>query len=128
MNAPFYTFTTAGSPQRLFAQAATEGPNCVIFANCKVAVTVQQGQATILARLRQRHTVGILVQRVKGHRLTRVGRVPLGSHRKGRLRKSWDLKVGGKQLRPGRYRITLRALDRRGDVLGLSKPVTIRVH
>ena len=129
LNAPFFTFTTAGSPQRLFAQAATEGPNCVIFAHCRVEVRIRHGAATILANLRHRQTVGILVQKVLSHhRLKKVGRVPLGTHRKGRLHRHWNLRVNGKRLRKGRYRITLRALDAHRNVLGLSRPVTIRVR
>jgi len=83
LNAPFYTFTTAGLPQRLFAQAATEGPTCVIFARCRLQVKVEHNVATIIARLRNRQGVGILVQRVSGKHLKKVGRVPLG-RRQGR--------------------------------------------
>jgi hypothetical protein len=138
VNALFFLFTTAGTPQRLFGQAAIGGPNCVIFANCQVAVHIRDGAAEITARLRQQNTVGILVQRVVGTRrvngrrvprLKRVGRVPLGKHRAGRLKLHWNLRVNHKQLRPrARYLITLRALDRKGHVLGITKPVIIRVH
>ena len=129
LNAPFFTFTTAGSPQRLFAQAATEGPNCVIFAHCRVEVRIRHGVARILANLRHRQRVGILVQRVLSHhRLKTVGRVPLGSHHKGALHRRWNLRVNGKRLHKGRYRITLRALDSHKNVLGLTRPVTIRVR
>ena len=128
VNAPFFTFTAAGSPQRLFAQAAIGGPNCVIFARCHVVVHVHHRLARIVALLRQRHGVGILVQRVHGHHLERVGKVPLGTHGKGRLRLRWNLRVNGKPLHPGRYQITLRALDGHKRVLGLSAPTTIRVR
>jgi hypothetical protein len=138
VNAPFFLFTTSGSPQRLFGQAAIGGPNCVIFANCQVAVHLHDGTARIAARLRQKNTVGILVQRVVGTRrvngrrvprLKRIGRVPLGKHRAGRLKLHWNLRVNHRQLRPrARYLITLRALDRKGRVLGITKPVIIRVH
>jgi hypothetical protein len=125
VNSPFYTFTTAGSPQRLFAQAAIGGPNCVLFYGCKVQIPVHPGYAEILANLRKRLTVGILVEHLDGRR---VGRVPLGVHAKGRTHIRWDLKVGGKRLKKGRYRVTLRALDAHKNVLGLTKPVTIRVR
>jgi hypothetical protein len=128
VNAPFYTFTTAGSPQRLFAQSAIGGPNCVIFAACRVQVPIHHHIAHIVARLRLRSTVGILVERVHGHRVTRVGRVPLGTHHKGAIRLRWDLRVNGRRLGHGRYRITLRALDSHRNVLGVTKPVTIRVR
>jgi hypothetical protein len=137
VNSPFFTFTTAGSPQRLFAQAAIGGPNCVIFARCRLRVTVHAGAATIVSRLRQRNTVGILVQRIVGTRkvhgkrvprLHRVGRVPLGRHRKGSVRLHWNLRVNGHRLRRGRYQIVLRALDRHRRVLGITKPVTVRIR
>ena len=128
VNSPFFTFTTAGSPQRLFAQAAIGGPNCVLFAHCHVKVHIRHHLARIIAILRQRHSVGILVQRVRGHRLQRVGKVPLGEHGKGRLRLRWNLSVNGKPLHAGRYRVTLRALDDHKRVLGLSTPTTIRVR
>ncbi|MEA2356822.1 MAG: hypothetical protein QOI62_82 [Solirubrobacteraceae bacterium] len=136
VNAPFFLFTTAATPQRLFAQAAIGGPNCAIFAGCQLTVSVGAGRAVIRARLRQRHTVGILVERVVGRRqvhgrsvlrVAPVGRVPLGTHRRGQLRLRWNLRVRGRPLRAGRYRITLRALDRR-DVLGVTRSVTIRVR
>ena len=128
VNAPFDTFTTAGSPQRLFSQAITGGPNCVLFAQCNLNVVIQHNVATIVAKLRQRHFVGIVVDRVgKHHSFKRIGRVPLGSHGRSTLHLRWNLRVNGKRLHPGRYRITLRALDKKGHVLGLTRPVTIRV-
>ena len=57
-----------------------------------------------------------------------VGRVPLGHHSRGRLRLHWDLKVNGHRLGRGRYLITLRAFDSRGNLLGTAKPVIFTVH
>jgi hypothetical protein len=137
LNASFYLFTTADSPQRLFGQAALGGPNCAIFTSCKLVIRIRHGRAKIIARLRQRHQVGILVERVvgthrvHGHkvlRVRRVGRVPLGKHRSGKLRLGWRLRVNGKRLRHGRYRVTLRALDRKRNVLGTTKPTVIRLR
>jgi hypothetical protein len=135
INAAFDTFTTAGSPQRLFSQALTGGPNCVLFYRCQLKVVIHKHRAVIVAKLRQRHKVGIIVDRIKPRstgrspRSTeRVGRVPLGTHPRSTLRLKWDLRVGGKPLKPGRYRVTLRALDKKGNVVGLSKAVTIRIH
>ena len=137
VNAPFFTFTTAGSPQRLFAQAAIGGPNCVLFKHCGVVVNVSSNQATIVSTLRQQNTVGILVKRVVGHHrvhgrrvatLRRVGRVPLGAHHRGKVRLRWALKVNGKRLEPGHYQVTLRAIGKHRQVLGITKPVTIRVR
>ena len=53
--------------------------------------------------------------------------MPLGSHPRSTLGLRWDLKVNGRRLAAGRYRVTLRALDAKGNVLGLTKPVTVRV-
>ncbi|MGZ4278342.1 MAG: hypothetical protein ACXVVU_16955 [Solirubrobacteraceae bacterium] len=128
VNAAFDTFTSAGTPQALFSQALTGGPNCVLFLNCKLQVVIKNAAAQIIAKLRQRHFVGILVEKVGKHHVTRVGRVPLGSHPRSTLHLRWNLKVNGKRLRAGRYRITLRALDKKGNALGVTKPVTIRVR
>jgi hypothetical protein len=128
VNAAFDTFTTAGTPQRLFSQALTGGPNCVLFYQCHLTVPVHHGIAHIKARLRQRHFVGIVVDKVgKGGKVTRVGRVPLGTHPRSTLDLRWDLKVNGRHLKRGHYRITLRALDKKGNVLGLTKPFDVRV-
>jgi hypothetical protein len=127
VNAPFFTFTQSGTPQKLFAQAAIGGPNCVLFFKCHLVVKIKHKIAHIRARLQQRHPVGILVQRVSGHHLKRVGKVPLGTHHKGKLNLRWNLRVNGRKLRPGRYAITLRALDGHKHVLGLSKRVRIRI-
>ncbi|HKE77715.1 MAG TPA: hypothetical protein VKB54_00350 [Solirubrobacteraceae bacterium] len=128
VNAPFDTFTTAGSPQRLFSQALTGGPNCVLFANCKLEVVIHHRLAQLIFKLRQGHRIGIIVDRVDKHGdLKRVGRVPLGSHPRSTLHLRWNLKVNGHRLRPGRYRVTLRALDKKGNVLGLSRPAPLHI-
>ena len=81
VNAAFDTFTTAGTPQRLFSQALTGGPNCVLFYKCDLDIHVHRHQASIIAKLRQRHFVGIIVDKVGKHgSVKRVGRVPLGTH------------------------------------------------
>jgi hypothetical protein len=127
VNAAFDTFTTAGSPQRLFSQALTGGPNCVLFDKCRLDVKIRHGKAKIIAKLLQSHLVGITVDRVGKHGLERVGRVPLGKHPRSLLGLGWDLKVNGKKLRAGTYQITLRALDSKRNVLGVTKPVKIHL-
>jgi hypothetical protein len=127
VNAAFDTFTTAGSPQRLFSQALTGGPNCVLFDKCRLDVKIRHGKAKIIAKLLQSHLVGITVDRVGKHGLKRVGRVPLGKHPRSLLGLGWDLKVNGKKLRAGTYQITLRALDSKRNVLGVTKPVKIHL-
>jgi hypothetical protein len=136
VNAPFLLFTTAGSPQRLFGQAVIGGLNCILFPGCNLTVVPQAGGAVIQSSLGQSNSVGILVQRIVGTKkvhgrrtlvLHPVGRVPLGRHHKGKVRIHWNLKVNGHRLRPGKYLITLRALDRHHSVLGVTKSVVFRV-
>jgi hypothetical protein len=87
--------------------------------------------------LASKSTTGLLVQRIVGRRkvlgrtapkLKRVGRVPLGSFRKGRHRKRWKFTVGGHRLRRGCYLVTFRALTRKRKVRDLSRPYTVRVR
>lgn len=136
VNSPFDLFTTAEHPQQLFGQALIGGPNCVIFAHCRLQITHQADGAEIDSDLAADDNVGILVQRITGARrihghrvlvLRTVGRVPLGHHHKGTLRIHWNLTVNGHRLRHGRYLITLRALDAHKNVLGLTHPVIVRL-
>ena len=137
VNAPFFLFTTADSPQRLFAQAIVGGVSCALFPGCTVRVTASGNGAVISSRLGQDDTVGILVQRilrftrVHGKRvpvLKAVGRVPLGRHHRGRVHIRWNLKVNGHKLGHGKYLITLRGFDRHRNPLGTTKPVIFKVH
>ncbi len=137
VNAPFFLFTTAGSPQRLFAQAILGGISCALFPGCKVSLTASGNGATISSQLAQNNRVGILVQRivrfthVHGKRvpvLRKVGRVPLGLHHRGHVRIHWNLKVNGHRLPRGKYLITLRGFDQHLNPLGTTKPVVFNVH
>jgi len=137
VNAPFDLFTTADSPQRLFGQAVIGGINCILFPGCRLSLTPQGNGVAINSSLGQSNNVGILVQRVirtkrvhgkKVLVLRKVGRVPLGLHHKGRVKIHWDLKVNGHLLKAGRYAVTLRALDKRRNVLGTTKTVVIAVR
>jgi hypothetical protein len=137
VNSPFFTFTTAGSPQKLFADALIGGPNCVLFPGCRVLITIKHGRAVIKCGLAAPSGVGILVQRivgtkrVHGHKvfiLRKVGRVPLGKHHRGRLHLHWNLKVNGHKLKKGRYLVTVRAVKLPKTVLALAKPVVITVR
>ncbi len=71
--------------------------------------------------------LGILVQRIDGNRRVTVGHVPFGLKRTGRLKIRWNLTVNGRQLRAGRYLITLRMFDRKGHLIGLAHPLPITV-
>jgi hypothetical protein len=132
VNAPFFLFTTAGSPQRLFAQAIVPKPNCSPFPGCTVTVTPTGNGAVIGGQLSQDADVGILVQRIArrahGHRvLDTVGRVPLGRHQRGHLQIRWSLKVNGHKLGKAKYLITLRVLDRDHRVIGTSRPARLTI-
>jgi hypothetical protein len=81
--------------------------------------------------------IGILVQRVVGKRkvfgkmvpkLAPVGRVPLGSFRKGHGKVRWNRRVGRRRLKPGRYQVTVRAVSSRGAVLDFGRPRTFTVR
>jgi len=137
VNAPFFLFTTSGSPQRLFSQAIVGGISCSLFPGCTVSITQSGTGAVIASQLHQNDTVGILVQRivrfthVHGKRvpvLKLIGRVPLGPRHRGHVRIHWDLKVGGHRLNRGRYLITLRGFDRNHLLLGTTKPAIVTIR
>jgi WD40 repeat protein len=81
--------------------------------------------------------IGILVQRIVGKhklfgksvpKLAPVGRVPLGSFKKGRGHVKWDGRVNGRKLKAGRYQVTVRAVSPKGAVLDFGKPRTFTVR
>jgi CSLREA domain-containing protein len=78
--------------------------------------------STVLAVLHKPRVLVLLVRRLAPrHRLLLVGLVRLGHHHAGRSLIPWNLRVGGRLLGPGRYRIVMYALD--GNVLSLpAKP------
>jgi hypothetical protein len=45
----------------------------------------------------------------------------------GRNRIVWDYRVGGRRLAAGRYLITLRALNRRGQVIALARAARLTI-
>ena len=137
VNAPFFMFTTAGSPQRLFSQAVVGGVNCALFPGCTVTVTPSGNDEVISSQLGQDDNVGILVQRIvrfardHGSRvpvLRAVGRVPLGLHRHGRLHIRWNLTVNGHKLGRGKYLITLRGFDRHHNLIGTTRPTVLTLR
>ncbi len=83
--------------------------------------------------------VGIIVQRIVGTtrflgrrapKLKLVGRVPLGSFKRGRRthRVRWDHKVNGKRLRRGEYLVTVRSVTSKARVRDLGTPVRVRIR
>jgi DNA-binding beta-propeller fold protein YncE len=131
--------TAATVPAGPWADSIAVGPaairfRCrVVIEGCIVAMTPVSGGGTtngviITATLVRAAPVGILVQRVVGGRLVRVGRVPFGLKRTGRLKVDWNLRVNRHRLRKGRYQITLRMFDRHNHLIALAHTVPITVR
>ena len=138
VNGPFFTYTTQGSPQRLFSQAIVGAVTCALFpGGCHVQITQSGSGATISSQLSQSGAVGILVNRivrftkihgVKVPVLKLVGKVPLGPQHRGHVHIRWNLKVNGHRLKPGKYLIVLRAFDSHKVLLGTTKPLIVTIH
>jgi hypothetical protein len=63
----------------------------------------------------------------KAYELETVGRFPLGSFGAGNVFTHWDFEVDGEPLPPGKYLVTLRAVE--GDVVReLGEPQVLRIH
>jgi uncharacterized delta-60 repeat protein len=91
-------------------------------------VIVTPRSAAFAFTLSAPEAVGILVQRRAHGRWVKVGRVPFGLKRRGRHRIRWKLRVNGRRLPPGLYRVRVRLLDRHGRVFEVSKPFRVRVR
>ena len=102
---------------------------CLTTISCvALASNVTGSGVTITSTVRSSDiSLGILVHRLVGHRTVLVGRRPFGPRRRGRARLRWNFRVNGRRLRAGRYLITVRALNRRGKVIDLSRSILIRV-
>ncbi len=123
----------------LSAQRSLDGldvrPGAAIFS----ATTISKlgvSAAVVRVHLVVPSLVGIIVQKVVGHtkllgrtvsKLRFVGRVPLGSFRKGASKVQWNLRVAGRPLAPGRYQVTPRSLTASGGIRDLGKPVLITI-
>ena len=119
--------TTSGVPVDDLAWGRT----CTVLLSCSAGLTLVEPdtsglQVVIRPRLDAAASVGILVERYVRRRLVVVGRVPFGTRRRGRPRISWNGRVDGRRLRPGRYRITLRRLAR-GIPVEVAQPVDLVV-
>jgi hypothetical protein len=91
------------------------GRTCITFVECAASLSViNEGpvgfsiQST--PKLPAAASIGFLIERYSGRRLRQVGRVPFGRKARGRARVRWGLRLDGRRLRPGRYRISLRAV------------------
>ena len=91
------------------------GRTCVTFVECSASLSViNEGpvgfsiQST--PKLPAAASIGFLIERYSGRRLRVVGRVPFGRKARGHTRVRWGLRLNGRRLRPGRYRISLRSV------------------
>ena len=126
-------FDGTGTGSRFFAARFQLG--CVNIRACTVGVQTSGTSATFTQTNTAAQFNGILVERVlrftriAGRRVQvtrRVGRVPFGTQRKGRITIAWDYKVNGKRLPGGTYRITMRTLHR-DEVVELARPLIVKV-
>jgi hypothetical protein len=67
------------------------------------------------------------VERYRGKRLVRMGRIPFGVQPRGRVHVRWNLRINGHRLPHGRYRITLRTLAAGNVVIERSRPIDLIV-
>ena len=91
-----------------------------LYTRSIIGSSVISGTGTVNATLLQASSIGIFVQRIvgktkvlgrKAFALETVGRVPLGSYGAGNVFTHWDFAVGGEPLAPGKYLVTVRAVD-----------------
>ena len=97
------------------------GPVVICNSTClaQLARGTTGSPITLTPRVAVRTSIGIFVVRVTGTRrllgrraprLRVVGRVPLGTAKRGRNRLRWNGRVNGKKLRRGTYLLTYRTL------------------
>ena len=91
------------------------GRTCVTFVECAASLSVIETGPTGFSiqstpKLPAAASIGFLIERYSGRRLRQVGRVPFGRKARGRARVRWALRLNGRRLRPGRYRISLRSV------------------
>jgi WD40-like Beta Propeller Repeat len=113
----------------------TDGAIALEVRRVLTSTTLASGLATFT--LSQNSPTGLLVQRIVGRqkllgrtapRLSKVGRVPLGTFAKGRHSKRWGFTVNGHTLRRGCYLVTFRALTSKRQVRDLSTPYTVSIR
>jgi uncharacterized delta-60 repeat protein len=116
--------TSFASEHRYLITRYGQAPACTPLLGCATVTLVDPTTALVLPDLTQPTKVGILVRRVSGRRLVRVGRVPLGLRHPGGRPIRWHLRVAGHRLPAGRYVINVRAL-RQGRVVEVGPPSRI---
>jgi hypothetical protein len=107
-----------------------------LYTRAVVLGSVISRVGTVNATLASAASIGIFVQRIvgktqllgrKAYELETVGRFPLGSYGEGNVFTHWNFEVNGEPLPPGRYLVTLRAVE--GDVVReLGEPQVLRIE
>lgn len=116
---------------------ATRGIGSVsLYLRTVIATSRVTTTGSVTATLLEPASVGILVQRIVGvtqergqkqYELETVGRVPLGEYGAGNVFTHWDFEVNGEPLPPGKYLVTLRAVE--GDVVReLGEPQVLKIR
>ena len=98
-------------------------PCCSTFTPHHFALSVrgvERHGATITAVLHKPRTLTLLVQAVRNGRQIIDGLVPLGSHPAGTSKIHWNLRVNGRLLGKGTYKVSLHSVT--GDVLSPATP------
>ena len=141
---PFDLGPDAPSPQTAAYQShwgaiaiADAGPNDAPSVTCTTNCVTTLGSTVLLKpRISIAGSIGIFVVRVTGKRkllgrtvprIRVVGKVPLGSNRKGRNTFRWSGKVNGRRLKRGTYLLTYRAL-KRDRILSTSGSIRFKVN
>jgi hypothetical protein len=106
-----------------------------LYTRAVISSSVISRTGTVNARLASTSSIGVFVQRIVGvtkergqkqYELETVGRVPLGMYGAGNVFTHWDFEVNGEPLPPGKYLVTLRAVE--GDVVReLGEPHVLRI-
>jgi hypothetical protein len=89
------------------------------FFELGVRDTEHQG-GTVTVMLRKPRLLALRVSTTRHHRLITIGVVHLGHHHAGCSKIHWNLRVNGRPLPPGRYQITLSAMN--GNILSIPAP------
>jgi hypothetical protein len=99
------------------------GVCCILLTPHSFSISVQGREkpgATITAVLHKPRALVLLITIVHRHRSVAVGLVRLGNYPAGRSRIYWSLRVDGRRLPPGTYKLSLHSIT--GDVLSPATP------
>jgi hypothetical protein len=106
-----------------------------VFATSAISTSSFSQVGNVNVTLVQASSIGIFVQRIvgktevlgrKAYELETVGRFPLGSYGAGNVFTHWDFEVDGEALAPGKYLVTVRAVE--GDVVReLGEPQVLKI-